>query len=62
MTIVEINEVENTNIKKMKPIKEKQDIFVPGIDPKMNIPYRNGMVFLLNGSGGSGKTSLLLNR
>jgi len=61
MTIVEINEVENTNIKKMKPIKEKQDIFVPGIDPKMNIPYRNGMVFLLNGSGGSGKTSLLLN-
>ncbi len=61
MTIVEINEVENTNIKKMKPIKEKQDIFVPGIDPKMNIPNRNGMVFLLNGSGGSGKTSLLLN-
>jgi len=61
MTITEILEVENKNIKKTKPIKEKMDKYVPGIDPSMNIPYRNGMIFLLNGSGGSGKTSLLLN-
>jgi hypothetical protein len=36
------------------------DIFVPGIINE-NISKRNGMVYVLTGSGGSGKSSLLLN-
>jgi hypothetical protein len=41
-------------------MKEKQDIFVPEIS-NINISRRNGMVYVLAGSGGSGKTNLLLN-
>lgn len=43
-----------------KPIREKQDIFIPDIVDK-NISRRNGMIYCLTGSGGSGKTNLLLN-
>ena len=60
MTIKEINEIANPNMTQMKPIREKQDIYVPDIVDK-NISRRNGMVYLLTGSGGSGKSSLLLN-
>ena len=41
-------------------IKENQEINVPNIDAA-NISKRNGMVYCLTGSGGSGKTNLLLN-
>jgi hypothetical protein len=60
MTIKEIVEVKNNQMVKMKPIKERQDIYIPDITNK-NISRRNGMVYCLSGSGGSGKTSLLLN-
>jgi hypothetical protein len=60
MTIKEISEIANPNMKQMKPIREKQDIYIPDIVDK-NISRRNGMIYLLTGSGGSGKSSLLLN-
>ena len=60
MTITNINEITNTKFPKFSPIKENQDINIPNIEDK-NISRRNGMVYVLTGSGGSGKTSLLLN-
>ena len=60
MTIKEIQEIPNPHTKKMTPIKEKQDIFVPDII-NQNISRRNGMVYVFTGSGGSGKSSLMLN-
>jgi hypothetical protein len=60
MVIKSINEIKNPMQKQMKPIKEKQDIYIPDIDDK-NISRRNGMIYVLTGSGGSGKSSLLLN-
>ena len=39
-------------------IKEKMDINIENIN--VNIPHRNGFVYALVGSGGSGKSSLLL--
>ena len=59
MTIT-IEEIVNKNLPKFKPIKESQDIYIPGIEAA-NISKRNGMVYILTGSGGSGKTNLLLN-
>jgi energy-coupling factor transporter ATP-binding protein EcfA2 len=59
-TIIKINEIKNkNNVKLLKPITEKQDIYIPGITDK-NISRRNGMIYLLTGSGGSGKSSLIL--
>ena len=60
MTITNIVEIQNTKLPKFQVIKENQDIYVPGIDAG-NISKRNGMVYCLTGSGGSGKTNLLLN-
>lgn len=60
MTIIDIIEIKNPNQKDMKPIKEKQDIYIPDIVDQ-NISRRNGMIYLMSGSGGSGKSSLLLN-
>lgn len=60
MPIVAIKEQENKNIKTSKPIKEVMDIYIPDIPD--GISRRNGMIYLLVGSGGSGKTSLLLNQ
>jgi len=57
---MKINEIKNPTQMKMKPIKEKMDIYVPDIINE-NISRRNGMVSVLTGSGGSGKSSLLLN-
>lgn len=59
MTII-INEIVNKNLPKFAVIKESQDIYVPGIQAE-NISKRNGMVSIFTGSGGSGKTNLLLN-
>lgn len=60
MTIIEITETKNEAIKTGKPIKEKMDLYIP--DVADGISRRNGMIYLLVGSGGSGKTSLLLNQ
>lgn len=42
----------------IKPIKERRDIFVP--DVSIQLPRRREFVYGLCGSGGSGKSSLLL--
>lgn len=60
MTITAITEIPNPDAKKMAPIKEKQDIYIPDIIDQ-NISRRNGMIYALCGSGGSGKSNLLLN-
>ena len=60
MTIVEIIENQNNNIKKQKPIKEAMNIKIPDVPD--GISNRNGMIYLVVGAGGSGKTSLLLNQ
>ena len=60
MTITNIVEIQNTKLPKFQVIKENQEINVPNIDAA-NISKRNGMVYCLTGSGGSGKTNLLLN-
>jgi RecG-like helicase len=60
MPIVDIKEEINTEIKSIKPVKEKMDKYVKDIPH--GISNRNGMIYLLVGSGGSGKTSLLLNQ
>jgi hypothetical protein len=60
MTLIDIVEHKNPIESEMKPIEENQEIIIPDIvDP--NIPNRNGFISLYTGSGGSGKTSLLLN-
>ena len=55
MNITEINSGLTIN----NPIKERMDIFLNNVHK--NIPCRNGFVYVLCGSGGSGKSSLLLN-
>ena len=60
MPITNITQIQNDKLpKKQQPIKEKMDIYVPNIIE--GISRRNGMIYGLIGSGGSGKTSLLLN-
>jgi hypothetical protein len=60
MPIQSINEITNTELPaKIKPIKEKMDIKIPDIID--GVPNRNGFIWVLTGSGGSGKSSLLLN-
>ena len=61
MTITEITEIKNDNLKLGAPIKESMDIYIPDINPSLNIPSRNGFHLLMVGSGGSGKSSLMMN-
>lgn len=60
MTIKEIVQINNNSLPNTRPIKEAMDIYIPNIITD-NIPKRNGSIIALCGSGGSGKTSLLLN-
>ena len=62
MTITDIVEIKNNKYNKLnlKPIQEKMNIFIPDIDPELNIPNRNGFHLIMCGSGGSGKSSLML--
>jgi len=60
MTIVNIKEEINTSMPKTKPVKEKMDTYVPDIID--GVAKRNGSIALYIGSGGSGKTSYLLNQ
>ena len=55
MSIVEVD----SKLKKMPPIKEAMNIYLDGIN--RNLPSRNGFVWAVSGSGGSGKSSMLLN-
>ena len=54
---MEIKEIDSGLIIK-SGIKEKMDIKIQNINE--NIPHRNGFIYALCGSGGSGKSSLLL--
>ncbi len=59
MPIIEISEIPNKEIPKQAPILEAMDVYVPHIPN--GVSKRNGMMWLLTGSGGSGKTNILLN-
>lgn len=59
MPIGEIKIVPNKFLPKFKPVKERMDIFIPDIIE--GIPRRNGFIWAVCGSGGSGKTSMMLN-
>jgi hypothetical protein len=52
-----ISELKN-DLPSIKPIKEIMSLYIEGINP--NIPNRNGFIYALIGSPGSGKSSLLL--
>lgn len=56
---MEIVEIENKKLPQMEPVKEKMDKYIPDI-PDNNIPKYNGGIWLVSGSGGSGKSSLTL--
>lgn len=56
---MEITEEHNRAIPKLEPVKEIMNIHIPNIID--GIPNRNGFIWVLSGSGGSGKSSLLLN-
>ncbi len=57
--IASIEEVPNAAIPTQAPVRETMDMYVPGCPE--GVSRRNGMVWLITGSGGSGKTNLLLN-
>jgi GTPase SAR1 family protein len=61
MTLKEIIEIENHKLKLGKPIQETMSVFIPDINPELNIPCRNGFHAVFCGSGGSGKSSLMMN-
>ena len=52
-----ITELKN-DLPKISPVKEIMSIYIDKINP--NIPNRNGFIYALIGSPGSGKSSLLL--
>lgn len=56
---MEITEQHNKSIPKFEPIKEIMNIHIP--DVVDGVPNRNGFIWVITGSGGSGKTSMLLN-
>lgn len=60
MPISNIEEIPNENLpRRLTPVKEVMNIKIPDIMD--GIPNRNGFIWVLSGSGGSGKTSLMLN-
>ena len=50
-----ISEIKN-DLPTIKPVKEIMSIYIEGINP--NIPNRNGFIYALIGSPGSGKSSI----
>jgi len=60
MGIAEINLIPNEELPKhLTPVKEVMNIKIPDVID--GVPNRNGFIWVLTGSGGSGKTSLMLN-
>ena len=57
MSLKSITEIENKDYKKGKILKEKMNIFIPDVKPYFSC--RNGMVYVLVGSGGSGMSLLM---
>ena len=60
MPIKTIEEIKNASYPKIKVVKERMDKYIPGVTVP-NIPNLNGFVYILSGSGGSGKSNLLFN-
>ena len=54
-----IKEIDNKLPKNITPVKEVMSVFIPEIDK--SLPNRNGMVWFICGSAGSGKSSMLMN-
>jgi hypothetical protein len=59
MTIKNITEITNKTLPNLEPVREVMDIYIPHINVE-NIPKTNGFIYLAVGSGGSGKSSMLL--
>lgn len=59
MPIENIQEIRNTQFPAINPVEEIMKIFIPDIID--GVPNRNGLIWVINGSGGSGKTSMMLN-
>ena len=55
---MKIKEIDS-ELPNMRPIKEVMNVFIENVN--RNLPCRNGFVTIFTGSGGSGKSSLLLN-
>ena len=55
---MEIVLIENKELPKMRPVMEKMDLIIPGIPE--GVPRYNGGLWVVSGSGGSGKSSMLL--
>lgn len=52
---------QNPNLPKIKEIKELQSIYIPNVNPEMNIPNLNGFRYVITGPPGAGKSNLLIN-
>jgi hypothetical protein len=59
MPITDIVEIRNDDFPRLTPVAETMDKYIPNIIT--SVPHRNGFIWILSGSGGSGKTSLMLN-
>jgi hypothetical protein len=59
MPIEHIEEQENKEFPDIEPVEEVMDKYIP--DVINGVPNLNGFIWVLSGSGGSGKTSMLLN-
>lgn len=59
MPIGDITLIPNKELPHFKPVKESMEIFIPDIIE--GIPRRNGYIWAICGSGGSGKSSMMLN-
>lgn len=55
---MEIVLIENKSLPHMRPVHEKMDLIIPEIPE--GVPRYNGGVWVVSGSGGSGKSSMLL--
>lgn len=56
MPIGNITLIPNKELPKFKPVKESMEIFIPDIIE--GVPRRNGYIWAICGSGGSGKSSM----
>lgn len=60
MSIENITEIPNNSFPNIQPVKEIMDYYIPDINVE-GIPKYNGFIWLVSGSGGSGKSSMILN-